>query len=188
MTSPEQDAGPDPTLRSAIEALPGERTPPAGSWQHLQAAIAVPSDRAGTSRRARASVWSRVVRVAAPALAALLVLVVSTRMLRNGGQAATDPLRALSAEERRDPRVLAVIEQTRNWRAAAGDSLRSARWPREARRAIDGALASTELALASARATLARNPADADAREAIVVLREKQLLLLQHAMALLDEL
>jgi len=131
---------------------------------------------------------TRVRWAAQAALAASLVVTLSVLANRSIRQASPDPLADLSDDERRDPRVLALVAQTRNWHAAAHDSARSARWPMAARAAVDGAIESTNRELGSARAALARDPSDVSAREAIDTLRERQRALLQHAMALLDDI
>ena len=191
---PPDDPGPAPALRAALDALPVERMPRPASWEQVRSAIE--ATRHGTTvplctnrtDRSNRTLARRLITGVLTGAAAVLMLATAARLVRSAGQSAADPLRGLPSWERRDPRVLAVLEQTKNWRAALGDSLRSARWPLEARTAIEGALTSTEQALASARAALARDPADPGAREAISVLRGKQLALLQHAMTLLDEI
>jgi len=194
MTTPQHpqsapDAGPGEALQRAIDALPAERTPPADSWAQLQQAMLatshvtdaeLPSERVRTNRR--------TVRVARLGMAALLAVVLVTSISRVRRSARADVASALLPEERSDPRVRAVLDETRNWRAASTDSLRSMRWPLEARDAIESALVVTETALASARSALRAHPDDAAARDAIVVLRAKQLHLLQRAMTLLDEI
>ncbi len=194
MTTPQHpqsapDAGPGEALQRAIDALPAERTPPADSWAQLQQAMLATSrvtDAEQPSERVRTN--RRTVRVARLGMAALLAVVLVTSISRVRRSARADVASALLPEERSDPRVRAVLDETRNWRAASTDSLRSMRWPLEARDAIESALVVTETALASARSALRAHPDDAAARDAIVVLRAKQLHLLQRAMTLLDEI
>lgn len=191
---PLDDPGPAPALRAALDALPVERMPRPESWEQVRSAIEATRDDAAVpmhtnrTNRTNSTLARRLITGVLTGAAAVLTLAVGTLLVRSAARSAADPLRGLASWERRDPRVLAVLEQTKNWRAASSDSLRSARWPLEARTAVEAALTSTEQALASARAALVRDPADPGAREAISVLREKQLALLQHAMTLLDEI
>lgn len=180
------DGGPDARLRAALDALPEERTPPVHSWAQLQRAIAREPDSHSAQRRPTPR--TRVRWAGLAAIAATLVVVLGVVSARSIHRAPADPLAGLSAEERRDPRVLALVAQTESWHAAANDSVRSARWPREARLAVDGAIESTNRALVSARGVLARDPSDDGARAAIEKLREQQRALLQHAMTLLDDI
>jgi hypothetical protein len=184
------DVGPDAALQRALDALPTERTLPAQSWEKLQDAMhanaesLAPSDARATVLRLRAA---RGFTIAT--LAAVLGVVVLDRhaALRDAPQ----PLSAtplLGAAERQDPRVLAVLDGMQTWQRAANDPVRAARWPVAARAAIDASLSATERALTEVRGTLARNPDDAVARAALTAIREQQLVLLQRAMALLDEL
>ncbi len=183
------DSGPGEALRRAIRALPAERTPPADSWAQVQQAmLAAPRDSDAEQPSQRVRTNRRTVRVAMLGMAALLAVVLVSSISRTRRSAGVDPASVLLPEERRDPRVRAVLDETRNWRAASTDSLRSIRWPLEARDAIESALVATETALASARSAVRLDPDDAAARDAIVVLRAKQLLLLQRAMTLLDEI
>ncbi len=183
------EAGPGDALQRAIDALPAERTPPVATWLQLQQAItgsapvsaaSPPLDQVRTNRR--------TLLVATLGMAALLAVVLATSLSRVRRDPVNITPSALLPEERRDPRVQAVIGETRNWRAASRDSVRSMRWPREAREAVEASLAATEAALASARLSLRDDPGDAAARDAIVELRAKQLLMLQRAMTLLDEI
>ena len=183
------DTGPGEALQRAIDALPAERTVPADSWTQLQQAMLATSrvrDAEQPSERARTN--RRTVGVAMLGMAALLAVVLVTSFSRARRSARVATATVLLPEERRDPRVRAVLDETRNWRAASADSLRSMRWPLKARDAIESALVATETALASARSVLRQHPDDAAARDAIVVLRAKQLHLLQRAMTLLDEI
>lgn len=182
---PPHDSGPDPRLRAALDALPRERTPPPDKWEQIRGTLAmVPRDGAPAVRRRRTRMqWTALTAIAATLLIAFSAL--ASRGIRRGS---SDPLAGLSEDERRDPRVLALVAQTRNWHAAANDSLRSARWPAAARVAVDGAIESTNRALVTARAALARDPNDVTAREAIDALRDQQRAILQHAITLLDDI
>jgi len=183
------DGGPGEALQRAIGALPAERTPPADSWSQLQQAMLATSRLSDADRPSERARTNRLtVRVAMIGMAALLAVVLVTSVSRARPSVRADTASVLLPEERRDPRVRAVLDETRNWRAASTDSVRSMRWPLEARDAIESALVATETAIASARIALRVHPDDAAARDAIVVLRAKQLLLLQRAMTLLDEI
>lgn len=186
---PATDTGPGESLRRALDALPLERTPPADTWAQLSQAITASGrETTAVQRAVRAQVNRRTVRMAMLGAAAVLTVVLATTRSRPRGSSGGDAPVVLLPEERADPRVRAVLDETRNWRAAAADSLRSMRWPLAARDAIESSLASTERALASARDVLRQNPDDGAARDAIASLRATQLVLLQRAMALLDEI
>ncbi len=196
MTTPPEgemanDAGPGEALRRAIEQLPAERTPPADAWAQLQLSIAAAAPASDVDARARRARINRLtVGSAIVGIAAMITFVLSNTLGRPAGTgpANAEAMLTLLPEERTDPRALAAIDETHDWRAASADSLRSARWPAQARDAIESALVSTEKALSSARLALRENPQDAAARDAIAALRSKQLTLLQHAMTLLDEI
>lgn len=203
------DVGPGDALRRAIDSLPAERALPAHAFVQLQQAMtAAASSSAAVHPVVRTRRSRLTVPIAMLSVAALLAVVLGTSLSRSRGAAAdavagarpaartgagtgavTDAAAsALLPEERTDPRVRAVLDETRNWREASSDSLRSVRWPVQARAAIESALATTETALASARRAVREDPDDAVARDAIAVLRAKQLVLLQRAMTLLDEI
>jgi hypothetical protein len=211
MTTPHEhesstDVGPGEALKRAIDALPAERALPTDAFAQLQQAMTAEA-RSGAAvhpvvrpRRNRLTVPLAIFGVAALLALALANSLSRSRRdsasdavavggTRRGAAAVTDAAAsALLPEERTDPRVLAVLDETRNWREASSDSLRSVRWPVQARAAIESALASTETALESARRAVREDPGDAVARDAIAVLRAKQLVLLQRAMTLLDEI
>lgn len=183
------DPGPTASLRRALDALPVERTPPAAAWVGIEQAISMSPRENDTDARAfRSRVNRTTARVALVGMAAALIVVFGLHRSRPAITGRPSTTVALLPDEHRDPRVRAVLDETRNWRVAAADSLRSARWPTAARTAIESALTSTEAALASARDVLRQHPDDAAAREAIATLRSRQLVLLQRAMTLLDEL
>jgi hypothetical protein len=200
------DVGPGDALKRAIDALPAERALPADAFAQLkQAMTAEARSSAGMNPRVHTRPNRLTVPLAIFSIAALLAIVLATSLSRSRRDAAADAVAvagtrpgaavvtdaaasALLPEERTDPRVRAVLDETRNWREASSDSLRSVRWPVQARAAIESALASTETALASARRAVREDPDDVMARDAITVLRAKQLVLLQRAMTLLDEI
>lgn len=183
------EVAPGESLRRALDALPAERTPPAETWAQLQQAMTASRPTTIADKgRVRALVNRRTARMATLGVAALLTVVLATGLSRGRGSARGAAPAVLLPEERADPRVRAVLDETRNWRAASADSVRSMRWPLEAREAIESALVSTERALASARVVLHQHPDDVAARDAIASLRSKQLVLLQRAMTLLDEI
>lgn len=194
MTTPQppdsaHDAGPGEALRRALDALPAERTPPDAAWRQLESAItATRLPTAGQDIPQHTGARRRNASMPVAAAAAMLVVVLASLVWRQRPPAQTVATVALLPVEQSDPRVRAVLDETRNWRTAASDSLRSVRWPSEARDAIESALASTDAALASARTTLRADPGNVAARDAITSLRSTQLALLQRAMALLDEI
>lgn len=184
-----EDPGPGGQLRRALDVLPAERTPPPDALARLQQAMAADTQEAiADAGLARARVNRRTFRLAMAGAAALLTIMLASSRRR----APAAPVEAASVvllpDEASDPRVRAVLDETRDWRVASADPVRSARWPREAREAIESALSSTETALASARGVLRQHPDNADAREAIATLRTRQLAILQRAMTLLDDL
>ncbi len=200
------DVGPGDALRRAIDALPAERSLPADAFAQLQQAMTAEArSGAAVPPLVRSRPNRLTVSLAMLSVAALLAIVLATSLSRSRSDAADeavavagtrtraaavtdDAASALLPEERTDPRVRAVLDETRNWRAASSDSVRSVRWPLQARAAIEASLAATETALASVRRAVREDPDDAVARDAIAVLRAKQLVLLQRAMTLLDEI
>ncbi|MCC7051995.1 MAG: hypothetical protein IT355_01930 [Gemmatimonadaceae bacterium] len=191
MTDATRDSGadaPPPVLRAALDALPAERTPPASAWDSLHAAMQVAEGPAAAARGAAASWRRRALVTAVTGVAALLLVLVTTQRVRGTAGHAAMPVAALLPDERSDPRVRAALDEARNWRAASADPVRAARWPVEARAAVDSALATSEQAIAVARASLVRDPANDAAKVALAALRAQQLALLQRAQSLLDDI
>jgi hypothetical protein len=154
----------------------------------LNAEIARSRVSASEAREFRLTVRRRMYAVATLGVAALLGVMVLTRSSSLPSVVQRDASITLLPAERSDPRVRAVLDGTRAWRAAVSDSVRSARWPIAARSAVEQALASTDRALADVRGVLRRDSTNVVALEAMTTLRTRQLTLLQNAMTLLDEL
>ena len=193
MTTPDrddpQDSGPDPLLRRALDTLPLERTPPAAVWSNVARTIGASAtpDHARFEFRVR-RLTLRVVAVGITALVAVVALTRRTPAPNVPSREVPAMAVASAADDALDPKARAIRTQTQQWRDAVRDPVRSARWPAPTRAAIDRAIDETERALVEARADLARTPQDVIARETVHQLRDQQLTLLQHAMALLDEL
>jgi hypothetical protein len=185
----QHDAGPPDALRTALRALPVERALPPSGLAHLNAEMARSRTSAAEATVVRSMRRRRMIAVATLGAAALLTIAVLTRSQRaQPGVLQRDANSVLLPVERSDPRVRAVLERTRAWQAAVSDSVRSARWPREAERAVEQGLLATDRALADVRSVLRRDSTNAVALEALTTLRARQLTLLQSAMTLLDEL
>jgi hypothetical protein len=182
------DSGPPDVLRSALSALPQERALPPSGLAQLHAEMARSRLSASESRAFSAKVRRRMIAVVTVGAAALLAVIATTRSSSVPRVIQTDASVALLPAEQSDPRVRAVLDGTRAWRAAVTDSVRSARWPLEARTAVEQALVSTDRALADVRTVLRRDSTNVVALEALTTLRAQQLTLLQNAMTLLDEL
>jgi hypothetical protein len=185
---PHDDVGPSDALRAALSALPAERALPPSGLAHLNAEIARSRLSANSEIAFRAGVRRRIVAVVTVGIAALVTVVAGTQRMSVPQVAQRAVSSALLPEEQRDPRVRAVLDGTHAWRAAVRDSVRSARWPLEARTAVEEALVSTDRALADVRTVLRRDSTNVVALEALTTLRARQLTLLQNAMTLLDEL
>ncbi len=179
------DPGPDPRLKAALSALPETREPPADLWPQLRRALPTAVDEQATKRRRERAPrgW-----IALTGIAAALALAIGALSVRSIRLESPDDLEGLSAGDRQNPRVIALIEQTRAWREAVRDPVRSARWPKAAQSAVDEAIGLTDRALVAARAAVTQDPNDRDARAAVDALLEQRQSLLRHAMSLLDEL
>jgi hypothetical protein len=183
------DAGPPPALRAALRSLPVERALPPSGLAQLNAALARSRTSAAETTVVRSVRRRRMIAVATVGAAALLTIALLTRSQRTQTVAVQrDASSVLLPVERTDPRVRAVLDGTRAWQAAVSDSVRSARWPREAERAVEQGLLATDRALADVRSVLRRDSTNAVALEALTTLRARQLTMLQSAMTLLDEL
>jgi hypothetical protein len=189
---PQEETQMDDTLRDAIQNLPRERAVPPVVFPIL--AQRLQREAAGAPMIAPRARLMRTLRRAGAAVAAIAAVVSVIAIARDRADQRQriidhrEPVSVLLPDEQRNPLVQAALGEASQWRVAAADSLRAARWPTAARSSVERAFQATELALASARSALQRNPDDPIAREAINTLRERQLSMLRSAVALLDEL
>lgn len=180
------DAGGDDAipavLQSALQQLPRERPVPDEAAAQLLAAIDA------TRAPAAPATVRRVHRAIPMAAAAVLMLMAGGLLWRRSRVTPVVASGVPVVVADTGVRAHAVADERRNWYAAVADTARSARWPRDASAAVDSALATTDRALTAAQDAFRRDSTDSAARDAILLLRERQLELLQRARLLLDEI